>query len=153
MAKVRLLFVCVENSCRSQMAEGFARQYGGEAVDVHSAGSAPSGKVNPQAVELMRERDIDIDGQRSTGLDDLPSAGWDWVVTMGCGDACPHLAAKNHAAGWLMTRSTCRQRNLGPCGTMSSGAWRCFCASAASQSISSEPNRFSDADIPSVSVL
>ena len=63
MAKVRLLFVCVENSCRSQMAEGFARQYGGEAVDVHSAGSAPSGKVSPHAVELMRERDIDIDGQ------------------------------------------------------------------------------------------
>ncbi len=97
MAKVRLLFVCVENSCRSQMAEGFARHYGGEAVDVHSAGSAPSGKVNPQAVELMRERDIDIEGQRSNGLDDLPSAGWDWVVTMGCGDACPHLAAKNRA--------------------------------------------------------
>ena len=97
MAKVRLLFVCVENSCRSQMAEGFARHYGGEAVDVHSAGSAPSGKVNPQAVELMRERDIDIEGQRSNGLDNLPSAGWDWVVTMGCGDACPQLPTKNRA--------------------------------------------------------
>ena len=95
MDRVRLLFVCVENSCRSQMAEGFARRLGGEAVDVHSAGSEPSGKVSREAIEAMRERDIDITDQRSNGLADLPSVEWDWAVTMGCGDACSHLPAKN----------------------------------------------------------
>jgi len=95
MSRLRLLFVCVENSCRSQMAEGFARHLGGDAVEAHSAGSRPSGRVNPRAIALMAERGIAIDEQRSKGLDDLPPAvEWDVVVTMGCGDACPHLPAR-----------------------------------------------------------
>ena len=87
----KLLFVCVENSCRSQMAEGFARALG---ADAWSAGSRPSGRVNPRAITFMKERGIDLDAHASKGLNDLPAGGWDAVVTMGCGDACPHVPAK-----------------------------------------------------------
>ena len=90
-----LLFVCVENSCRSQMAEGFAKALGRGRVTVHSAGSRPSGQVNPRATRFMREKGIDLATQQSKGLDDLPPVHWDYVVTMGCGDACPHLPARN----------------------------------------------------------
>jgi protein-tyrosine-phosphatase len=89
-----LLFVCVENSCRSQMAEGFAREAAPGRVSVHSAGSRPSGQIDPRAVAFMRERGIDLTPQLSKGLDDLPPGiSWDVIVTMGCGDACPHLPA------------------------------------------------------------
>ncbi len=91
--KPRLLFVCVENSCRSQMAEGFARAVGAGRVEAWSAGSRPSGRVNPRAIVFMRERGIDLDAQTSKGLEVLPPGAWDAVVTMGCGDACPHLPA------------------------------------------------------------
>ena len=90
----RLLFVCVENSCRSQMAEGFARRLGAGRIEASSAGSRPSGEVNARAVQLMREQGIDLSVQHSKGLDDLPAGRWDAVVTMGCGDACPHLPAR-----------------------------------------------------------
>lgn len=93
MTKPRILFVCIENSCRSQMAEGFARLHGAGAVEVHSAGSRPSGKVNETAVAVMKEKGVDLGLQRSKGLGDLPPGRWDAVVTMGCGDACPHLPA------------------------------------------------------------
>lgn len=92
--KPRLLFVCVENSCRSQMAEGFARALGAGRVEAWSAGSRPSGTVNPRAVTFMKERGIDLGTQASKGLDALPSVAWDAVVTMGCGDSCPHLPAR-----------------------------------------------------------
>src|SRR5512139_1859802 len=82
-AAPKLLFVCVENSCRSQMAEGFARALG---ADAHSAGSRPSGKVNPRAVAFMKEKGIDLGTHASKGLTDLPAGGFDAVVTMGCGD-------------------------------------------------------------------
>jgi protein-tyrosine-phosphatase len=95
----RLLFVCVENSCRSQMAEGFAHALGGGRVAAFSAGSKPSGQVNARAIQFMRESGIDLSVQRSKGLDDLPAVGWDTVVTMGCGDACPHLPAR-HRLDW-----------------------------------------------------
>ena len=91
----RALFVCVENSCRSQMAEGFARKLGEGVLEAYSAGSRPSGKVNENATRLMKEKGIDLGLQSSKGLGDLPGGEWDWVVTMGCGDACPHLPAKN----------------------------------------------------------
>jgi protein-tyrosine-phosphatase len=94
-----LLFVCVENSCRSQMAEGFARALGAGAVSAFSAGSRPSGMVNARAVRFMGERGVDLAPQRSKGLDDLPALRWDWIVTMGCGDACPHLPAR-HRLDW-----------------------------------------------------
>jgi len=88
----RVLFVCVENSNRSQMAEAFAHMAGG--VEAHSAGSRPSGRVNPKAVAAMRELGYDLARHRSKSIDRLPKGPWDAVVTMGCGDACPHLPAK-----------------------------------------------------------
>ena len=94
-----LLFVCVENSCRSQMAEGFARALGSGTVLAWSAGSKPSGKVNERAIAFMQEKGVDISRQESKGLDDLPHVEWDYVVTMGCGDTCPYLPAR-HRLNW-----------------------------------------------------
>ena len=94
-----LLFVCVENSARSQMAEGFARAVGGGRVAAYSAGSRASGKVDPRAIALMKEKGIDLASQQSKSLDSLPNQRWDYVVTMGCGDACPHLPA-NQRIDW-----------------------------------------------------
>ena len=94
-----LLFVCIENSNRSQMAEGFARTLGRGRVAAFSAGSRPSGVVNPRAIQFMKEKGIDLTVQLSKGLDDLPQVRWDWIVTMGCGDACPTLPAM-HRLDW-----------------------------------------------------
>ena len=90
----RVLFVCVENSCRSQMAEGFMRKLGEDIVEAHSAGSRPSGVVNPKAVAAMKEANIDLSAHVSNSFDALPAGEWDAVVTMGCGDACPFISAK-----------------------------------------------------------
>lgn len=89
----RVVFVCVENACRSQMAAGFARRIGASKVEVWSAGSRPAGKINETAVRLMAEKGIDLLQDSSKGLDALPPGGWAAVVTMGCGDACPALPA------------------------------------------------------------
>ena len=97
--RANLLFVCIENSNRSQMAEGFARRLGQGRVTAFSAGSRPSGKINPRAIQFMKEKGIDLTVQLSKGLDDLPKIRWDWIVTMGCGDACPTLPAK-HRLDW-----------------------------------------------------
>lgn len=94
-----LLFVCIENSNRSQMAEGFARTLGQGRVAAFSAGSRPSGQINPRAIQFMKERGIDLSVQSSKGLDDLPKLKWDYIVTMGCGDACPSLPAA-HRLDW-----------------------------------------------------
>ncbi len=91
----RILFVCVENANRSQMAEAFARIHGGEDIEVFSAGSNPSGKVNPKAIEAMNELGYDMKTHKSLGLDDLPDVEFDYAVTMGCGDECPLVRAKN----------------------------------------------------------
>lgn len=88
----RLLFVCVENANRSQMAEGFARFHGGHRVEALSAGSHPAGRVDPRAIEAMAELGIDISHQAPKPLDAI-SGEFDAVVTMGCGDACPRIAA------------------------------------------------------------
>jgi protein-tyrosine-phosphatase len=93
-APLRLLFVCVENSNRSQMAEALARLRGGARVEAWSAGSRPSGRVNPKAIAAMRELGVDLSDARSKSLDDLPAGEFDAVVTMGCGDACPHVPAR-----------------------------------------------------------
>jgi arsenate reductase (thioredoxin) len=90
---VRLLFVCIENSCRSQIAEAFARIHGGADVDAVSAGSHPSGVVNPKAIVSMRELGYDLSAHASKSLDDIPPGPYDVVVTMGCGDACPWVSA------------------------------------------------------------
>ena len=93
----RVLFVCVENANRSQMAEAFARILGGKLVEAYSAGSHPSGKVNPKAVEAMRELGYDLSVHGSKSLDELPDVAFDFVATMGCGDACPMVRAKQRA--------------------------------------------------------
>ena len=93
----RVLFVCVENSNRSQMAEAFARILGGKSVEAYSAGSRPSGVVNPKAIEAMRELGYDLSVHGSKSLDELPDVAFDFVATMGCGDACPMVRARQRA--------------------------------------------------------
>ena len=90
----RVVFVCVENSNRSQMAEAFARIHGAGKVEAHSAGSRPSGRVNPKAVEAMKELGYDLTSHRSKSLADVADQDFDVAVTMGCGDECPFLRAK-----------------------------------------------------------
>jgi len=92
--KKRVLFVCVENSCRSQIAEAFARIHGGENVEAFSAGSRPSGKVNPKAIATMKEIGYDLSAHGSKSLDEVPQQTYDFVATMGCGDECPFVRAK-----------------------------------------------------------
>jgi arsenate reductase len=92
----RVLFVCVENSNRSQMAEAFARIHGGDGIACFSAGSHPSGKVNPNAIEAMREVGYDLTQHLSKSLGDLPNETFDAAVTMGCGDECPTSRASRH---------------------------------------------------------
>ena len=94
MTKARILFLCIENSNRSQMAEAFGKMIAPAGVEVYSAGSAPSGKVNPKAVAAMAELGYDMLQHRSKGLSDLPPGVFDVAVTMGCGDACPATLAK-----------------------------------------------------------
>lgn len=96
---MRLLFVCVENSFRSQMAEAFARRLGGQRVRAYSAGSRPSGRVHPRAVDAMRERGIDLGAHRSKSVHQVPEEPFDAVVSMGCGDACPWVPAR-HRIEW-----------------------------------------------------
>jgi arsenate reductase len=90
----RVVFVCIENSNRSQMAQAFARMLGGPDVEAHSAGSKPSGRVNPKAVAAMAELGYDLSTHASKGLDDYNGQEFDAAVTMGCGDACPLVKAK-----------------------------------------------------------
>jgi glutathione/glutaredoxin type arsenate reductase len=92
----RVLFVCIENSCRSQIAEGFAHKLGKGIIEAYSAGSRPSGKINPTAVEVMRDAGIDISSQYSKGFNDLPVKEFDYVITLGCQDVCPFVPAKEH---------------------------------------------------------
>lgn len=89
----RVLFACVENSNRSQMAEAFARMHGEGVVEPLSAGSRPSGRVNPKAIAAMKERGYDLTEHRSKGLDEV-SGPFDYVITMGCGEECPFVAAQ-----------------------------------------------------------
>jgi protein-tyrosine-phosphatase len=89
----RLLFVCVENSCRSQMAEAFARMHGGNRVEALSAGSMPSGRVNTTAIRVMGELGYDLSAHDPKSVDHLPEGRFDAIVSMGCGDACPTVPA------------------------------------------------------------
>jgi arsenate reductase (thioredoxin) len=92
----RYLFVCIENSNRSQMAQAFAKIHGGSGVEAYSAGSRPSGKINPKAVEAMKLKGYDLTSHDSKSLAEVPQQeAFDYVVTMGCGDECPHIPAKN----------------------------------------------------------
>ncbi|MEO7922863.1 MAG: arsenate reductase ArsC [Chitinophagaceae bacterium] len=91
----RILFVCVENSNRSQMSQAFAKMIGGANVKAYSAGSQPSGRINQKAIVAMKELGYDLKTHRSKSLDQVKEYGpFDAVVTMGCGDACPWMPAK-----------------------------------------------------------
>lgn len=89
----RVLFVCVENANRSQMAEAFAHLYGGDQVEALSAGSKPSGQINSKAIRFMAELDYDLSNHASKSLDEIDGE-FDAVITMGCGDNCPWVQAK-----------------------------------------------------------
>ncbi|MDX1945558.1 MAG: arsenate reductase ArsC [Pirellulaceae bacterium] len=89
---MRIIFLCVENSNRSQMAEAWGRIHAPAGWEIYSAGSKPSGKVNPKAVAAMQELGYDMAPHRSKGLDDVPGE-FDVAITMGCGDSCPTLKA------------------------------------------------------------
>lgn len=93
----KVLFVCIENSNRSQMAQAFATIYGNGEVKAFSAGSRPSGRINPKAIAAMQELNYDLSTHASKSLDEVKNeAPFDAVVTMGCGDACPWMPAKQH---------------------------------------------------------
>jgi arsenate reductase (thioredoxin) len=93
--KKKVLFVCVENSNRSQMSQAFAAIIGGDNVEAYSAGSKPSGVVNPKAIAAMKELGYDLSRHDSKSLKEVERyAPFDAVVTMGCGDACPWMPAK-----------------------------------------------------------
>ena len=92
--KPTILFVCVENANRSQMAEAFARIHGGPGVVAASAGSRPSGRVNPRAVEFMKETGYDLTTHASKSLDQFNGQEVAVAVTMGCGDECPLVNAR-----------------------------------------------------------
>lgn len=92
--KKKLLFVCVENANRSQMSQAFAKIHGGDNIEAYSAGSKPSGMVNPKAVTAMKELGYDLSTHDSKSLEEVKAfAPFDAVVTMGCGDACPWMPA------------------------------------------------------------
>ncbi|WP_306209154.1 arsenate reductase ArsC [Actinoplanes sp. RD1] len=94
--KPSVLFVCVHNAGRSQMAAGWLRHLAGDTVEVRSAGSAPADRVNPAAVEAMREVGIDITGRHPQLLEHDTVRASDVVITMGCGDACPYFPGKRY---------------------------------------------------------
>ncbi|MGE0560522.1 MAG: arsenate reductase ArsC [Flavobacteriales bacterium] len=95
----KVVFVCVENSCRSQMAEAFGKMHGKGIIEVYSSGSRPSGIVNPKAIASMAEVGYDLSKHHSIGLNELPQINWDYAITMGCGDECPMIKA-NHREDW-----------------------------------------------------
>ena len=101
MSKPSVLFVCVHNAGRSQMAAGFLEHLAGEKVNVYSAGSAPKDSINPVAVEAMREKGIDISGRSPKVLTTESVQASDVVITMGCGDACPFFPGKRYE-DWVL---------------------------------------------------
>jgi protein-tyrosine-phosphatase len=91
-----VLFMCVHNAGRSQMAAAFARDIGGHRIVVHSAGSAPGETLNPAVIEVMRERGLDISREVPTKLSDAMGQNANIIVTMGCGDECPVYLGKRY---------------------------------------------------------
>ena len=89
-----IVFLCVENSCRSQIAEAFAKINSGGEYNIQSAGSRPSGTVNPKAINSMSRVGYDLNTHQSKGYETLPMDGVEAMISMGCGDACPKVPAK-----------------------------------------------------------
>ncbi len=100
--KPSVLFVCVHNAGRSQMAAGFLASLAGDEIDVRSAGSMPGSQINPVAVEAMAEVGIDITGEQPKKLTDDAVMASDVVITMGCGDECPYFPGKRYE-DWVLT--------------------------------------------------
>jgi arsenate reductase len=98
----RILFVCVENANRSQMAEAFARLYGQGVVEAYSAGSRPAQQVNPRARAAMLEKGCDLSAARPKSLTEIPQGPYEYVITMACGDACPWIPAA-HREDWALS--------------------------------------------------
>ncbi|MFC8270354.1 arsenate reductase ArsC [Streptomyces cinereoruber] len=96
-----VLFVCVHNAGRSQMAAGFLRHLAGDRVEVRSAGSLPGDRVNPAAVAAMAELGIDISDQKPKVLTVEAAQASDYIITMGCGDACPYFPGKTYL-DWVL---------------------------------------------------
>ena len=92
--KSSVLFVCVHNAGRSQMAAGFLRELAGDRVEVLSAGTQPKNEINPMAIEAMAELGIDIADQQPKVLTEEAVKASDYVITMGCGDECPWFPGK-----------------------------------------------------------
>ena len=101
MAKASVLFVCVHNAGRSQMAQGYLQALAGDRIEVRSAGSMPGNQVNPSAVAAMAEDGIDISGAQPKVLTDSAVEASDYVITMGCGDVCPYFPGK-HYLDWVL---------------------------------------------------
>jgi arsenate reductase len=102
VSKPVVLFVCVHNAGRSQMAAGWLRELAGDAVEVRSAGSEPREQINPTAIEAMREVGVDITGNVPQLLATEDVRASDVVITMGCGDACPIFPGKRYE-DWELT--------------------------------------------------
>ena len=100
-AKASVLFVCVHNAGRSQMAAGFLKELAGDRIEVRSAGTQPGDKVNPAAVEAMAELGIDISQNFPKKLTDESVKDSDYVITMGCGDTCPYFPGKTYL-DWVL---------------------------------------------------
>ena len=100
--KPSVLFVCVHNAGRSQMAAGFLTNLAGDRIDVRSAGSMPGDRINPVAVEAMAEVGIDITGEQPKKLTDDAVIASDVVITTGCGDECPYFLGKRYE-DWVLT--------------------------------------------------
>jgi protein-tyrosine-phosphatase len=92
--KLRIVFVCVENARRSQMAQGFAEAFGQGKIEVYSAGSHPSSQIDPLVTEVMKEKGIDLSAKHPKSLNDLPPIEMDYLITMGCEETCPAIPAK-----------------------------------------------------------
>lgn len=101
MSTPTVLFVCVHNAGRSQMAAGYLTALAGDRVTVTSAGSMPAERINPVAVEAMAEEGIDITANQPTRLSDTAVREADVVITMGCGDACPYYPGKRYE-DWVL---------------------------------------------------
>lgn len=97
----KILFVCIENSNRSQMAEAFAKIHGKGKMEAYSSGSKPSGKINPKAIAAMKELGYDLTKHDSKSLDQIPQIKYDYAITMGCGDECPFVLAE-HRDDWKL---------------------------------------------------
>jgi arsenate reductase (thioredoxin) len=92
--KKKIVFVCVENARRSQMAQGFAEAFGKGKLEVYSAGSRPSQQIDPLVIKVMKEKGIDLSTRQPKSLNDLPPIEMDYLVTMGCEETCPAVPAR-----------------------------------------------------------